>query len=67
MHKELKAIEKELHKQGFGTIIRKDGHMAVYKGDQYVATFGGTPSDWRGWKNSLAKCRRAGFIWPPPR
>ncbi|HEY4267849.1 MAG TPA: hypothetical protein VGM94_06625 [Galbitalea sp.] len=66
MHKELKAIEKELRKQGFSTWIRKNGHMAVYQGQEYVATFGGTPSDFRGWKNSLAKCRRRGFIWPPP-
>lgn len=65
MHKELKAIQKELHRQGFSTWIRKNGHMAVYKDGEYVATFGGTPSDFRGWKNGIAKCRRHGFRWPP--
>ena len=65
MHKEPKAIEKELLKQGFTTWVRKNGHVAVYKGTQYVATFAGTPGDFRSWKNSLAKCRRAGFRWPP--
>lgn len=67
MHKELKAIDFELRKQGFDTWVRKNGHLAVYKDQTYVATFGGTPSDFRGWKNSLAACKRAGFIWPPPR
>ncbi|MEO6116027.1 MAG: hypothetical protein ABIP33_06545 [Pseudolysinimonas sp.] len=67
MHKELKAIERELRKQGFSTWVRKNGHMAVYRDSVYVATFGGTPSDFRGWKNSLAACKRAGFIWPAPR
>jgi len=65
MHKELKAIQRELERQGFDTWVRKNGHMAVYKDREYVATFGGTPSDFRGWKNSLAKCRKAGFRWPP--
>lgn len=64
MHKELKDIVRELHKQGFETWVRKNGHVAVYKDREYVATFGGTPSDFRGWKNSLGKCKRAGFRWP---
>lgn len=65
MHKELKAIDRELRKQGFDTWLRKNGHLAVYKDGVWVTEFGGTPSDFRGWKNSLAKCRRAGFRWPP--
>lgn len=65
MHKELKDIVKELHKQGFETWVRKNGHVAVYKNGDYVATFGGTPSDFRSWKNSLGKCQRNGFRWPP--
>lgn len=64
MNKELKAIVKALNNQGFETIVRKNGHVAVFKDDDYVATFGGTPSDYRGWRNSLSKCRRRGFRWP---
>jgi hypothetical protein len=65
MHKELKKIRRELERQGFETLVRKNGHMAVFLGREYVATFGGTPSDHRGWENSLARCRRKGFRWPP--
>jgi len=65
MHKELKEIVRELHKQGFETKVRNNGHVAVYKGREYVATFGGTPSDLRSVKNSLAKCKQHGFRWPP--
>jgi hypothetical protein len=66
MHKELKALVKELEKQGFVTWTRKNGHLAIYKDGVYVATFAGTPSDFRGWKNGIAACRRKGFIWPAP-
>lgn len=65
MHKELKAIDRELRKQGFSTWVRRNGHLAVYLGDTFVTDFGGTPSDFRGWKNSIAQARRFGFKWPP--
>lgn len=65
MHKELKAIERELRKQGFATWETKKQHLAVYKDGEYVATFSGTPGDFRSWKNAIAKCRRRGFHWPP--
>jgi hypothetical protein len=67
MHKELKAIDRELRKQGFDTWIQKNGHMAVYLDGRRVTVFSSTPSDFRSWKNSLAACKRAGFIWPAPR
>ena len=65
MHKELKAIKRELERQGFNTWVTKDQHLAVYKDGQWVTSFAGTPSDFRSWKNSMSKCRRAGFQWPP--
>lgn len=67
MHKDLRKIEKELHRQDFDTIITRRGHMAVYKGGDFVTVFAGSPSDYRSWANSLAHCRRWGFQWPPPR
>jgi hypothetical protein len=65
MKKELKVIVKALNEQGFETLVRKNGHVAVFLGREYIAEFGGTPSDYRGWKNSLARCKRRGFRWPP--
>jgi hypothetical protein len=67
MHKELKAIDRELRKQGFDTWITRRGHLLVHKDGQRVTTFSGSPSDFRSWKNSLGHCKRHGFIWPPPR
>lgn len=65
MDKDLKRIFKALENQGFELRRRKSGHMGVFKDGAHVADFGGTNSDYRGVKNSLAKCKRAGFQWPP--
>lgn len=67
MNKDLKKIEKALVAQGFTTRLSTKGHLLVRKNGVSVAVFSGTPSDIRAWRNSLADCRRAGFIWPPPR
>ena len=67
MHKELKAIDRQLRKQGFDTWVTDRGHLAVYRAGRRVTVFAGSPSDFRSWKNSLAACKRAGFIWPAPR
>lgn len=67
MDKELRKLVKALTRQGFTTEVTRRGHVMVYKGDQLVATFSGTPSDWRSMRNALAPLRRAGFTWPPKR
>ena len=42
------------------------GHWLVRNANgDFVTTLAGTPSEYRGWKNALAKLKRAGFIWPP--
>lgn len=66
MDKELRKLLKELERQGFEVFPFKSGHWGVRKDGNWVAAFGGTISDWRGVKNSLAACKRFGFIWPPP-
>ena len=65
MDKDLKKIVKALQQQGFEVEITKRGHVMVYADGRLVVTFSGTPSDWRSFKNSLARARRAGFRWPP--
>jgi len=67
MHKDLKKIAKALEAQGFTTEETKRGHLMVFRDGRLVATFSGTPSDWRSMKNSLADAKRAGFEWPPHR
>lgn len=65
MHKELKKIVRELEAQGFAVETTRKGHLEVRKNGVRVTTFAGTPGDGRSWKNSLAHCKRNGFIWPP--
>lgn len=67
MHKDLKKIAKALIEQDFEVTTTSRGHLVVFRDGNLVATFSGTPSDGRSWKNSLAKCKRAGFVWPPKR
>lgn len=67
MHKELKKIVKALEAQGFEVEPTRGGHQVVRKDGIRITTFAGTPGDGRSWKNGLAHCKRAGFIWPPNR
>lgn len=64
MNKDLKKLTKALEEQGFSVRVSKRGHVLVFNADGLVATFSGTPSDWRSLKNSMAALRRAGFKSP---
>ena len=65
--KELRDMLDALEAQGFRVRRTSKGHWQVTKpGLGVVSVFGGTPSDSRSTKNSLADCKRAGFIWPAP-
>lgn len=64
MNKDLKKLTKALEDQGFSVRVSKRGHILVFNADGLVATFSGTPSDWRSLKNSMAALRRAGFKSP---
>lgn len=67
MDKDLRKVVKALEDQGFETAMTSKGHVIVLLDGRRVATFSGTPSDGRSWKNALADARRAGFRWPPRR
>ncbi len=67
MDKELRAIVKALEAQGFAVKMTKRQHIVVTRDGELIATFSGTPSDWRSIRNALAPLRRAGFRWPPGR
>lgn len=67
MDKDLRKIIKALEAQGFDVEINAKGHPMVYRDGALIATFSGSPSDWRSIRNSLAPLKRAGFRWPPRR
>lgn len=67
MDKDLRKIIKALEAQGFETEMTKKGHIVVTRDGELIATFSGTPSDFRSIRNSLAPLKRAGFRWPPTR
>jgi len=37
------------------------GHFKVYLDDRYIGSLAGTPSDWRTFKNDIARLRRNGL------
>jgi len=67
MHKDLRKVIKALEDQGFDVRKNARNHYEVRKNGRKVATFASTPSDWRGWLNSIADAKRAGFKWPRDR
>lgn len=67
MDKDMKKLMAALEAQGFTVERTSRGHLMVYRGETLVVTFSGTASDWRAMKNGIAKARRFGFRWPPPR
>jgi hypothetical protein len=64
MDKDMKKIVKALESQSFVVFRLKSGHYGVTKDGEWVPAFGGTISDHRGAKNSIAACKRHGFRWP---
>lgn len=67
MDKDLRKIVKALEEQGFEVATTSKGHLMVLRNGEVIATFSGTPSDWRSIRNSLSRLKRAGFRWPPRR
>jgi hypothetical protein len=67
MDKDLRKIANALEAQGFEVVTTRKGHLMVYRDGRWIGTFAGTPSDWRGVRNTLARLKRAGFRWPPER
>lgn len=64
MKKDAKKLVKALEEQGFEVEMTKNSHYTVRGPDgRRVATLDGTPSDPRGWLNTIARLRRAGFEW----
>jgi len=66
MGNDMTRLIKALREQGFVVTRTGKGHWLVRNANgDFVTTLAGTPSEYRGWKNAIAKLRRAGFIWPP--
>lgn len=61
MNKELRNLIGLLVEQGFDVKPTKRGHFTVRRAGEYVTTLAGTPSDYRGSKNSRAALKRHGF------
>lgn len=55
MDKDLRKIVKALEEQGFEVATTSKGHLMVLRNGEVIATFSGTPSDWRSIRNSLSR------------
>lgn len=61
MKRDMRKLTRELEAQGFTVRVTRRGHLMVSNTDGLVATFSGTPSDWRALTNTMAALKRAGF------
>jgi hypothetical protein len=67
MDKGLRKLLKALDDQDFTAERTKRQHWLIRdQQGRAVTTIAGTPSCPRSSDNSLARLRRAGFVWPPP-
>lgn len=68
MDKEVREVVEEAQRQGWRCDLRPNGHWRCLAPDKVgMVWIAGTPSD-RRWKaNTIAKMRRHGFRWPPPK
>jgi hypothetical protein len=63
--KDVKKLIKACKDQGFVVEYRKSGHPVVRHPDgTHITDLASTPSEYRGWRNALARLRREGLVWP---
>jgi hypothetical protein len=64
MDKDLRKLLKAITDAGYVVVYSRKGHPMVYTQDgEYVTSFAGTGSDWRGELNGLRELRKRGFHW----
>lgn len=62
--KEIKELIKALRAQGFQVSENKNRHYTVRTAHgEFITTLASTPSEYRGFANTIARLRRAGFVW----
>ena len=61
MNKDTRKLLKQLEQQGFTMRRTTGGHMIVYRDGRAVTCLAGTGGKGRGWANSIAELRRAGY------
>ncbi len=64
---DFRKIRKAALEQGWHVERTKAGEMFKSPDGVHMATWHYTPSDQRAVKNFLAKLRKGGFLWPPPK
>lgn len=64
MAKPMTTLLNQLEAQGFDVKPTKSCHYSVRKNGEFVTVLASTPSEYRGWLNSITRLRRAGFVDP---
>lgn len=68
MQKEVRELVEEAEAQGWRIRVQSNGHVTMFAPDGVgIVRVAGTPSDFRWRANTIAKMRRHGFVWPPPK
>jgi predicted RNA binding protein YcfA (HicA-like mRNA interferase family) len=65
MNKNTTGLVCLLEKQGFDVTRNRKNHYVVRtEVGEFVTVLASTPSEYRGWQNSISALRRAGFVDP---
>jgi len=65
--KEVNQLIAEAPRQGWTVVPIKNGYMLRSPDGETAVTVHRSTSDVKAWRNALAKMRRGGFVWPPPK
>jgi hypothetical protein len=61
MFKDRKKLVKALREKGYEVRERKSGHAQIFTpAGEFVSGLAGSPSEYRGWDNVLARIKRIG-------
>ncbi len=61
--REIRDLIRELRAQGFTVDDDRTHPIVRDKAGEFVTTLARTPSEYRGWKNAIARCHAHGFVW----
>lgn len=65
--KRVNQLRKEAERQGWIVIPIKAGWLLRSPDGVTQVTLHGTPSDHHWFDNTVARMRKGGFVWPPPK
>lgn len=64
MSREVRQVIRAAARQGWAWRYTRGGHLRLESPEGALVFASATPSDKRGLRNTVARMRRHGFVWP---